>query len=61
MHRFLLLIAPIAGILAQTPDLQMNVVYVCTDGQSFTVFSCDKTTGACDYQNYKNGQAFRRG
>src|ERR1700722_4907781 len=61
MHRFLLLIAPIAGILAQTPDLQMNVMYVCTDGQSFKVFSCDKTTGACDYQNYKNGQAFRRG
>ncbi len=48
-------------VLAQTPDLQMNIVYVCTDGQSFKVFSCDKTTGACDYQNYKNGQAFRRG
>ena len=41
------------GALAQTPALQMNVVYVCTDGQSFKVFSCDNTNGACDYQNYK--------
>jgi hypothetical protein len=24
--------------LAQAPALQMNVVYVCTDGQSFKVF-----------------------
>jgi hypothetical protein len=37
------------------------VVYVCTDGQSFKVFSCDNTTGACDYQNYKKGQAYQRG
>jgi hypothetical protein len=50
-----------AGALAQTPALQMNVVYVCTDGQSFKVFSCDNTTGACDYQNYKKGQAYQRG
>jgi hypothetical protein len=57
----LLLALPIGALLAQTPDLQMNVVYVCTDGQSFKVFSCDKTTGACDYQNYKKGQAFQRG
>ena len=50
-----------AGALAQTPTLQMNVVYVCTDGQSFKVFSCSDTTGACDYQNYKKGQAYQRG
>jgi hypothetical protein len=50
-----------SGALAQTPSLQMNVVYVCKDGQSFKVFSCDNTTGACDYQNYKNGQAHQRG
>ncbi|HET9405792.1 MAG TPA: hypothetical protein VFO39_01000 [Candidatus Sulfotelmatobacter sp.] len=49
------------GALAQTPALQMNVVYVCTDGQSFKVFSCNDTTGACDYQNYKKGQAYQRG
>jgi hypothetical protein len=57
----LLLVMLVASALAQTPELQMNVVYVCTDGQSFKVFSCDKTTGACDYQNYKNGQAYQRG
>src|ERR1700727_2087707 len=59
--RCLLLAMPMASALAQTPALQMNVVYVCTDGQSFKVFSCDNTTGACDYQNYKNGQANQRG
>jgi hypothetical protein len=59
--RSLLLAVPMASALAQTPELQMNVVYVCTDGQSFKIFSCEKTTGACDYQNYKKGQAFQRG
>lgn len=32
-----------------------------TDGQSFKIFSCDNTTDACDYQNYKKGQAYQRG
>ncbi len=59
--RTLVVAVPIASALAQTPALQMNVVYVCTDGQSFKVFSCDNTTGACDYQNYKKGQAYQRG
>ncbi len=57
----LLLILPMASAFAQAPALQMNVVYVCTDGQSFKVFSCNDATGACDYQNYQKGQAFRRG
>ena len=51
----------VAGALAQTPELQTNVIYVCTDGQSFKVFSCDKTTGACEFQNYKKGVAYQRG
>ncbi|MGH9643399.1 MAG: hypothetical protein ACRD3Q_13370 [Terriglobales bacterium] len=51
----------VRSALAQAPTLQMNVVYVCTDGQSFKVFSCDNTTGACDFQNYKNGVAHQRG
>src|ERR1700733_1901717 len=38
-------------LFAQTPELQMNVIYVCKDGQSFKVFSCDSVTGACDFQN----------
>ena len=59
--RSLLLAVPAASALAQAPALQMNVVYVCADGQSFKVFSCNSTNGACDYQNYKNGQAFQRG
>src|SRR5271157_1886306 len=58
--RCLLLAVP-AVAFAQTPALQINVVYVCTDGQSFKVFSCNDTTGACDYQNYKKGQAYQRG
>src|ERR1700691_3493272 len=65
MHKsflgILLFAMPLASVLAQAPALQMNVVYVCTDGQSFKVFSCDNTTGACDYQNYKKGQAYQRG
>ena len=59
--RLFLLVGLAAAALAQTPTLQMNVVYVCTDGQSFKVFSCNDTTGACDYQNYKKGQAYQRG
>src|ERR1700674_5146775 len=59
--RCLLLAVPMASVFAQTPALQMNIVYVCTDGQSFKVFSCDNTTGACNYQNYKKGQAYQRG
>jgi len=59
--KLFLLVGLAAGALAQTPTLQMNVVYVCTDGQSFKVFSCNDTNGACDYQNYKKGQAYQRG
>src|SRR5579863_1928547 len=59
--RGLLFTVPLAGVLAQTPALQMNVVYVCSDGQSFKVFSCDSASNVCDFQNYKNGQAFQRG
>jgi len=59
--KLFLLVGLASGALAQTPTLQMNVVYVCTDGQSFKVFSCNDTTGACDYQNYKKGQAYQRG
>ena len=51
----------VASALAQTPELQTNVIYVCTDGQSFKIFSCDKTTGACEFQNYKKGVAYQRG
>lgn len=61
LRHMLLLAMPVASALAQTPPLQMNVVYACNDGQSFKVFSCDNTNGACDYQNYKKGQAYQRG
>src|SRR5579863_773224 len=59
--KLFLLVGLAASALAQTSTLQMNVVYVCTDGQSFKIFSCNDTTGACDYQNYKKGQAYQRG
>jgi hypothetical protein len=49
-----------AAAFAQTSMLQTNIVYVCTDGQSFKVFSCNDQNGSCDYQNYKHGQAFQR-
>ena len=54
---------PMASVLAQTPALQMNVVYVCNDGLSFKVFSCASTAdmAPCELQNYKNGQAYQRG
>ena len=54
-------VVTMASAIAQAPALQTNVVYVCNDGQSFKVFSCNDTTGACDYQNYKHGQAYQRG
>ncbi len=57
----LLLAVPLGTTLAQSQSLQTNVIYVCKDGQSFKVFSCTDTTGACDFQNYKNGQASQRG
>jgi hypothetical protein len=57
----LLAIGVTGSVFAQAPTLQTGVIYVCTDGQSFKVFSCDNTTGACDYQNYKKGVAFQRG
>jgi hypothetical protein len=57
----LILFSYMACAFGQTPALQMNVVYVCSDGQSFKVFSCSDATGACDFQNYKKGQAFQRG
>jgi len=61
--RSLLFIVPMASVLAQTPALQMNVVYVCTDGNSFKVFSCAGSAdlAVCDLQNYQKGQAFQRG
>src|SRR5579863_610491 len=59
----LLFTIPLVGVFGQTPALQMNVVYVCTDGQSFKVLSCTGVgdNAGCDFQNYKNGQAFQRG
>jgi len=57
-----LIAMPLSGLLAQTADLQINVVYMCTPPTpNFKVFSCNSTTGACDFQNYKNGQANQRG
>lgn len=58
----LLIAIPVPGLLAQAADLQINVVYMCTPPTpNFKVFSCNTTTGACDFQNYKNGQANQRG
>ena len=59
----LLIAIPLANMTAQTPDLQMNVVYVCNDGLSFKVFACSSTAvmAPCELQNYKNGVANQRG
>ena len=54
---------PMASVLAQAPELKMNVIYVCNDGASFKVFSCAGTAdrAPCELQNYKKGQAYQRG
>ena len=59
----LLFVLPLVNLIAQTPALQMNSIYVCTDGMAFKVFSCagNADLSACELQNYKNGQAFQRG
>jgi hypothetical protein len=59
----LLFTLPLVNLIAQTPALQMNTVYVCNDGVAFKVFSCASTAdfAACELQNYRNGQAFQRG
>ena len=54
---------PIASVLAQTPAVQMNVVYECPPPFSFKFLSCTGTTAndQCDVQSYNFGRPFQRG
>jgi len=61
--KLLLFVVPMAGLLAQTPAPQMNVVYQCRPPFSIKLFSC---TGAnpndqCDVQSFNTGRPFQRG
>jgi hypothetical protein len=63
LSKSLLFVLPLGHLIAQTAALQMNTIYVCNDGVAFKVFSCSSTqdSAACEFQNYRNGQAFQRG
>ncbi len=63
LSKSLLFALPLVNLIAQTPALQMNTIYICNDGVAFKVFSCTSTQdqAACELQNYRNGQAFQRG
>jgi len=52
-----------AGIHAQTPALQMNVIYECMPPYSFKFLSCTGTnaTDVCDVQSLMAGHPFQRG
>jgi hypothetical protein len=54
---------PIAGILAQTPPLQMNVVYECQAPYSLKFLSCTGTSANdwCDVQSFNAGRPFQGG
>ena len=59
----LLFALPMAGMLAQTPAPQMNVVYECMAPYSFKFLSCTgtKPTDLCDVQSFNAGRPFQRG
>ena len=52
-----------AGVLAQTPVFQMNVMYECPAPYSLKILSCSGTKPAdqCDVQSFNTGRPFQRG
>jgi len=61
--RKLLFAVPVGSVLAQTPAVQMNVVYECPPPFSVKMLSCTGTTATdqCDVQSYNSGRPFQRG
>jgi hypothetical protein len=59
----LLLLAPMASLLAQTPTFKLDTVYECPAAQSFKVLSCASpgNLDQCDVQSYMNGKPTLRG
>jgi len=63
LARRLLFAMPMAGLFAQTPALQMNVMYQCQPPYSFKFLSCTGNTAkdSCDVQSYNGGRPFQHG
>jgi len=59
----LLFVVPLTSVLAQTPALQMNVVYECRPPFAIKVLSCtgNNATDVCDVQSFNGGRPFQRG
>jgi hypothetical protein len=54
---------PVGCVVAQTPALKMNVVYVCQAPYSLKFLSCTgtKPNDLCDVQSFTGGRPFQRG
>jgi hypothetical protein len=59
----LIFAVPMASVLAQTPALQMNIVYECQPPFSIKIFSCTgaQASDQCDVQSFNAGRPFQRG
>ncbi len=56
-------VLPVASVMAQTPRLEMNVMYECPPPYSFKFLSCSGTNlnDWCDVQSYRGRRPFQRG
>lgn len=61
--KLLFFTVPVASVYAQTPALQMNVMYECQAPYSFKFYSCTgkNPNDQCDVQSYTSGRPFQRG
>lgn len=61
--KILFFVWPVASVMAQTPKLEMNVMYECPPPYSFKFLSCSGTNPNdwCDVQSYRGGRPFQRG
>src|SRR5690349_6013627 len=61
LRRFVFVL-PVASLLAQAPQIQVNTTYQCAPGKTFKVLSCagNANTDQCDVQLYTNGQPDQR-
>jgi len=59
----LVFVLPMASLLAQTPQLELNTMYQCGPGMTLKVLSCGGTanTDQCNVQPYTNGQPMKGG
>ena len=59
----LVFVVPMANLLAQAPQLQLNTIYQCGPGMTLKVLSCagNANTDQCNVQPYTNGQPMKGG